>query len=312
MDLKQHGVFLFNEGLSAAELKQHVKRFEQLGFGAVWFPEAAGREPFATAAFVLNHTDTLVAATGIMNIYGRDPAVTAMGQQTLAEMSGGRFLLGLGVSHSFFVEARGHTYGKPLGAMRSYLAALRQAHTGISITRNLLVEGFEPQHVGRGTGGAISTEVGELPIVLAALGPKMTSLAAELSQGAHPYNTTPEHTRRSRALLGPDAWLCPGQRICLTTDARKARQVGRQLLSLYLSLPNYRNMLLDSGYGDADLDNGGSDRLIDQLLGWGNEATIRGYVQAHLDAGANHVCVQAIDPDEPWRPDLAALEVIAG
>lgn len=311
MDLKRHGVFLFNEGMTASALKQHVQRIEQLGYGAVWFPEAIGREPFATAAFILNHTDTLIAATGILNIYGRDPTVTAMGQQTLAEMSGGRFLLGLGVSHSFFVEARGHTYGKPLGAMRSYLAALRQCHTGISITRNLAVDGFAPQPVGRGKLGAIVTEVGELPMVLAALGPKMNALVAELTQGSHPYNTTPEHTRRCREILGPDALLCPMQRVCLTTDARKARQVGRQILAMYLGLPNYRNMLLDCGYSELDFEDGGSDRLIDQLLGWGDETAIRGYVQAHLDAGATHVCVQPIDVDHPNRPGMAALEVLA-
>jgi len=311
MDLKRHGVFMFNEGMSAPVLREHVQRIERLGYGAVWFPEAIGREPFATAAFILNHTETLIAATGIMNIYGRDPTVTAMGQQTLAEMSGGRFLLGLGVSHSFFVEARGHTYGKPLGAMREYLAALHQCHTGISITRNLAVEGFAPQTVGRGALGAITTELGELPVVIAALGPKMNALAAELAQGSHPYNTTPEHTRRCRVILGPEAWLCPMQRVCLTTDARRARQVGRQILAMYLTLPNYRNMLIDCGYTDADFDNGGSDRLIDQLLGWGDETTIRAHVQAHLDAGASHVCVQSIDIDNPSRPGIAALEVIA-
>ena len=312
MDLKKHGVFLFNEGLRPAELKATVQRIERMGFGAVWFPEAAGREPFVTAAFILDHTEHLVAATGILNIYGRDPTVTAMGQQTLAEMSGGRFLLGLGVSHAFFVEARGHAYGKPLGAMRDYVAALRQAHTGISVTRNLLVEGFEPQSVERGPLGTMTTEAGAMPVVLAALGPKMTALAGEIAQGAHPYNTTPAHTRRCREILGPDAWLCPAQRVCLTKDARKARRVGRQLLGLYLTLPNYRNMLLDSGYLEADLEDGGSDRLIDQLLGWGDEAAVKAAVQAHIDAGANHVCIQAVDPDRPTHPDFAALGAVLG
>ena len=312
MDLKRHGVFLFNEGLPPNELKATVQRIERMGFGAVWFPEAAGREPFVTAAFILDHTEHLVAATGILNIYGRDPTVTAMGQQTLAEMSGGRFLLGLGVSHAFFVEARGHAYGKPLSTMRNYVGALRQAHTGISVTRNLLVEGFEPQSVERGPLGTMTTEAGAMPVVLAALGPKMTALAGEIAQGAHPYNSTPAHTRRCREILGPDAWLCPAQRVCLTKDARKARRVGRQLLGLYLTLPNYRNMLLESGYAEADLEDGGSDRLIDQLLGWGDEAAVQAAVQAHLDAGANHVCVQAVDPDRPTHPDFAALEAVLG
>lgn len=310
MNLTSHGVFLFNEGIPAAELKQTVQRIEQLGYGAVWFPEALGREPFATAAFILNHTERLIAASGIMSIYGRDPAVAAMGQQTLTEMSGGRFLLGLGVSHSAFVEPRGHTYGKPVATMRNYIATLRQCHTGISVTRNLALEGLAPQPVGKGTRGAITTDLGEMPLVLAALGPRMNALAAEIAQGSHPYNTTPEHTRRMREILGPDAWLCPMQRVCLITDARRAREVGRRVLGLYLTLPNYRNALLTCGFSEDDFERGGSDRLIDQLLGWGDETRIRAHVQAHLEAGASHVCVQAINPEDPVRPCFRALQAL--
>lgn len=311
MNLKNRGVFLFNEGISAPQLKDSVRRIENLGYGAVWFPEAAGREPFVTAAMILDATEHLIAATGIMNIYGRDATVTAMGQQTLAEMSSGRFLLGLGVSHAFFVEARGHAYGKPLQAMREYLNQLKAAHASISVTRNLLADGIEAQAVRSGERGAMLTDAGEMPVVLAALGPKMTEMAGQLSQGAHPYNTVPAHTRRCREILGPSAWLCPAQRVCLTNDAHKARRAGRQLISLYLTLPNYRNMLLDSGYTAADIDDGGSDRLIDQLVGWGDEEAIRAYVQAHLDAGADHVCVQTVDPDRPGMPDFRALEIVA-
>jgi probable F420-dependent oxidoreductase len=311
MELGTQGVFFFNEGIPARELRALARRFDALGYGAVWIPEAVGREPFATAALLLEHSDSLVVATGIVNIYGRDPTVCAMGQQTLAEMSGGRFLLGLGVSHSYFVEARGHAYGPPLATMRSYVAALRQAHTGLSVTRNLLFDGPSPQNVAAGTHGAIRTDAGDVPLVLAALGPRMLALAGEIAQGAHPYNTTPEHTARARAILGPTAWLCPAQRVCLTHDERRARQVGRQLISFYLELPNYRNMLLGCGFTELDFEQGGSDRLVDQLFGWGDEATIKARVRAHLDAGANHVCVQAIDLDDPVRPCLRTLEALA-
>lgn len=310
MDLGRRGVFMMTEGIPAQELKGMVQRLERLGYGAVWFPEAIGREPFATASFILSHTERLIAATGILNIYGRDPMVTAMGQQTLTELSGGRFLLGLGVSHSMFVEPRGHTYGKPLATMRAYIAALRQCHTEISVAKNLAIDGLAPQNLGRGAGGAIVADIGEMPIVLAALGPKMNALAAEIAQGSHPYNTTPEHTRRSREILGPAAWLCPMQRVCLTTDARRARAVGRQVMGLSLGLPNYRNMLLTYGFTEVDVDSG-SDRLIDQLLGWGDETAIRARVQAHLDAGASHVCIQAISLDDPSRPCFKALDVLA-
>lgn len=311
MHLTQRGVFMLNEGIPSTELKRTVQRIENLGYGAVWFPEAIGREPLATASFILAHTERLIAATGILNIYGRDPMVTAMGQQTLTEQSGGRFLLGLGVSHRMFVEPRGHVYGKPVATMRHYVAALRQCHTGISVTKNLALDGLAPQLVGHGALGAITTDLGEMPVVLAALGPKMNALAAEIAQGSHPYNTTPDHTRRTRQILGPHAWLCPMQRVCLTTDARRAREVGRRVLGLSLELPNYRNMLFTCGFTEAELENGGSDRLIDQLLGWGNETTIRAVIQAHLDAGANHVCVQAINLEDPVRPCFRALEALA-
>ena len=311
MNLSPHGVFMFTEGIPSTELKANVQRIEKLGFSAVWFPEAIGREPFATASFILSHTEQLIAATGILNLYGRDAVVTAMGQQTLTEQSNGRFLLGLGVSHTAFVESQGHTYGKPLSTMRNYLATLRQCHTGISVTKNLALDGMAPQTVEKGSRGAIKTSLGEMPIVLAALGPKMNALAGELAQGSHPYNTTPEHTRRCREILGPGPWLCPMQRVCLTTDARRARVIGRRVLGLYLQLPNYRNMLLTCGFAEDDMENGGSDRLIDQLLGWGDEAQIRAHVQAHLDAGADHVCVQAINLEDPARPCFKALEVIA-
>lgn len=311
MELKKHGAFLFTEGLTSPELKTTVQRIEKLGYGAVWFPEAIGREPFATASYILAHTQTLIAATGIMNIYGRDAMVAAMGQQTLTEQSDGRFLLGLGVSHSLFVEPRGHQYGKPVATMRDYVAAIKECHKSIGIKKNLAVEGLSPQPLTTGARGILKAAVGEMPIVLAALGPKMTTLAAQISQGSHPYNTTPEHTRRARASMGPDAWLCPMQRVCLTTDAAKARAVGRQVMGLYLQLPNYRNVLLGCGFSESDLNDGGSDRLIDQLLGWGDEQTIRRHIQAHLDAGASHVCVQAINLENPSRPCMRALEVIA-
>lgn len=311
MELKAKGVFLFSEGLKSAELAAAVQRIERLGFGAVWFPEAVGREPFCKASFVLSNTDRLVAATGIVNIYGRDPMVCAMAQQTLNEQSGGRFLLGLGVSHSLLVQMRGHDYGKPLATMRDYVARIRTCHASISVTKNLLVEGMTDQPIGAGERGAISTDSGDMPIVLAALGPKMTALAGEITQGAHPANTTPEHTARSREILGPGPWLAPFQRVCLTTDAAKARAIGRNMIAFYLQLPNYRNVWLDYGFTNDDFENGGSDRLVDAMLAWGDENALRARIQAHLDAGADHVPIFSVDPDAPALPCWRALEALA-
>lgn len=311
MDLKRKGVFLFSEGLAAPQLAAAVQRIEALGYGAVWFPEAVGREPFAKASFILAHTERLIAATGIVNIYGRDAMVSAMGQQTLNEQSGGRFLLGLGVSHSLLVGLRGHAYGKPVATMRHYLEQLRESHKLISVQKNLLVEGMDEQPLGTGARGAITTTAGEMPVILAALGPRMTALAGELAQGSHPANTTPEHTAKAREILGPAPWLAPFQRVCLTRDAARARAIGRQMIAFYLQLPNYRNVWLDSGFTTDDFENGGSDRLVDAMLAWGDEADIRRRVRAHLDAGADHVPVFSVDPQAPHLPCWRALEALA-
>lgn len=311
MDLKPKGVFLFSEGLSAADLAVAVQRIERLGYGAVWFPEAVGREPFAMASFILSNTNNIVAATGIVNIYGRDPMVCAMGQQTLNEQSGGRFLLGLGVSHSVLVTLRGHDYAKPIATMRNYLNGIRECHQSIAIRNNLLIEGLTKQPIGTGARGALTTVLGEMPIILAALGPKMTALAGEITQGSHPANSTPEHTARSRVILGPDPWLCPFQRVCLTKDGSVARAIGRRMIAFYLDLPNYRNMWLSLGYTLEDFEHGGSDRLVDAMLAWGDEKTLRARIQAHLDAGADHVPVFSVNAENPALPCWRALEALA-
>ena len=312
MDLGQRGVFLCNEGLSAGELGDAARRLEGLGYGAMWYPEAAGREPFGVAAIVLHATERMVAATGIVNLYGRDPMVCATGQQTLNEMSGGRFLLGLGVSHAPFVEGRGHKYGKPLAAMRSYVEAIGECHKMISVTKNLAITGIEEQAISVADDGTVTVPgVGELPIVLAALGPKMTALSGQITKGSHPYNTVAEHTARAREILGAGPWLCPMVRVCLTPDASRAREIGRQVLGLYLQLPNYTNMLRASGFGDDDFAGGGSDRLVDALMAWGRVADLDARVQEHLDAGASHVCIQSIDPADPAKPGWEAFEALA-
>jgi probable F420-dependent oxidoreductase len=311
MELTRRGVFLFSEGLATRELATAVQRIETLGYGAVWFPEAVGREPFAKASFVLSNTSRLIAATGIVNIYGRDPMVCAMGQQTLNEQSDGRFLLGLGVSHSLLVSLRGHTYGRPIETMRDYLERLRDAHKMIAIRRNLVVEGMAEQPVGRGARGALTTPLGEMPVILAALGPRMTALSGTHAQGSHPANTTPAHTAKSREILGPGPWLAPFQRVCLTRDAARARAIGRAMIAFYLQLPNYRNVWLESGFSSDDFENGGSDRLVDAMLAWGDAATLRRRVQEHLDAGADHVPVFSVDPEHPSLPCWRALEALA-
>ncbi len=311
MDLNQRGIFLFSEGMDAREFAKRVQHIERCSYGAVWFPEAVGRDPLIACSFTLANTDRLIAATGIINVYVRDPMAAAMAQQTLVEQSHGRFLLGLGVSHGALVKLRGHVYGKPLATMRAYLEGLRRAHTMLAIKRNLLVEGLHEQTLGLGTRGALRSAVGEMPLVLAALGPKMTKLSGELAQGSHPANATPEHTARAREILGPGPLLCPMQRVCLCSDASTARRVGRLMMSFYLELPNYRNLWKSLGFQDADFDHGGSDRLIDAMLVWGNESDLHARVQAHLEAGADHVAIVPINAADPALPCWRAVDAMA-
>jgi probable F420-dependent oxidoreductase len=149
--------------------------------------------------------------------------------------------------------------------------------------------------------------------VIAALGPKMLEVAAQLTDGAHPYNVTPEHTAQARAILGPGKLLCPEQMVLLEKDASIARAIGRRTLGRYFQLPNYRNNLLRLGFGESDFDGNGSDRLIDALVAWGSEDAIRKRIQQHWDAGADHVCIQSI-PKEGMFPrpsDEKILELLA-
>lgn len=288
MELGKLGVFCFTDSLSPAQLTELAQQTERLGYGALWYPEALSYESFALGGFLLHQTTTLNIAAGIANIYARDATTMKQGQHTLASLSGGRFLLGLGVSHVPLVEdARGHEYKKPVPTMRAYLDAMDKA-TAIAPPLE------EPP-----------------PIVLAALGPQMTALASAHTAGAFPYNVTPAHTARARAIVGPDKWLCVEQKVLLVTDQTKAREVARQALAFYMPLPNYRNNWLRLGFSEADLADGGSDPFLDAMVAWGDAAALKQRVQDHFDAGASHVCIQALHPDGQPMPDWEALAALA-
>jgi probable F420-dependent oxidoreductase len=213
----------------------------------------------------------------------------AQAQRTLAEQSQNRFLLGLGVSHAPLVEGlRGLPYDKPLSTMRTYLEAMA--------TSPYLAPA--PNE--------------EPPTVLAALGPKMLELAAVATDGAHPYWTTPEHTATAREILGPDRLLCVEQKVALSTDADTARAAAREALAMYADLPNYRNNWFRLGFTEEDVADGGSDRLIDALVGWGDEDAIRARITAHHDAGADHVCIQPLPAGgQPGEVAWDVLEALA-
>ncbi|MGM7671638.1 LLM class F420-dependent oxidoreductase [Microbacterium sp. A93] len=245
---------------------------EKLGYGALWI----GGSPAADlniAEELLDATEHLTIATGIVNIWTAPAASVAASFHRLEQTHPGRFLLGIGIGHR---EAQGDTYQKPYAALVAYLDALDDA--GVPAERR----------------------------VISALGPKTLKLAAERAAGTHPYMTTPTHTRFAREVVGDDSLIAPEQRLILNTDQDEARAAGRRFLSRYLGLSNYRRTLESHGFAAADLDDGATDAAVDALTPHGTAAQLATTVRGHLDAGANHVCVQVLpasdDPLETLRP----------
>jgi probable F420-dependent oxidoreductase len=274
-----------------ARAQDMAAELECLGYGALWIPEVAGRDPFVHLALLLSATERMILATGIANIWARDAVTTSCAAKALTEAFPERVLIGLGASHPNLVRGlRGHHYDKPLTAMASYLDGIDRA----------------PYTAQRPT----------TPVryVLAALRRRMLRLAGERSEGAHPYFVTPEHTARARQILGAAPLLCPEQAVVLETDSVRARAIGRSYTSTYLAQPNYVNNIRELGFSDDDLSSpGGSDAFVDALVVWGDANTIVARIQEHLDAGADHVAVQVLPaekrgvPDEQWRQLAAPL-----
>jgi probable F420-dependent oxidoreductase len=260
--------------LPAPEERAAVQRIEQAGYGAVWFSETlTNREALSHAATLLGATERIGVATGIANIWARDATAAANGANTLNEAYDQRFVLGLGVSHAPAVRARGHKYDRPLSTMRAYVQAIAEHAYDAPSPR-------PPS-----------------PVVLGALGPKMLALARDRAAGVHPYLVPPAHTARAREILGPEPVLAPEQVVVLEGDAERAHAIGRRHMAYYLQLPNYVNNLLGVGFTDADVADGGSDRLVDAIVAWGNEGAIAARLDEHFDAGADHVAVQAYAGD---------------
>jgi len=282
MELGRVGIWTYHLNYQpTSKVREVAAELEELGYGALWIGEAFHREPLAAAAVLLSATRRMVVATGIASIWARDSVTMTAAQLTLAEAYPERFLLGLGVSHARLIEGlRGHRYERPLTAMRRYLDAMDKA-----------AEAYR------------AVKPRERPArVLAALGSKMLSLAAERADGAHPYLVTPEHTAKARGQLGPDRWLLPEQAVVLEADPDQARAIARRHLSRYLDLPNYTNNLRRLGFTEDDLARRGSDRLVDALVAWGDVDAIKRRVTEHQDAGADHVAIQAVAADPHGLP----------
>lgn len=290
MNIGKLGVWSAVNFMTATDSAAFAQQLERWGYGALWVPDVMARDPMVVCSWLLANTTKLTLATGIASVYTRDAFAMVNSQYALAEQSGGRFLLALGVSHGPFVEgALGHQYEKPAVKMQRYLE--RMAAT---------------QYMGPQPAEKPQTLIG-------ALGPKMLEIAGTKANGAHPYNVTPEHTAMAREILGPDSMLCPEQMVLLEKDPATAREIARKALSLSFTLPNYRTSYLRMGFSEADLDDGGSNKLIDAIVAWGDEQVIRDRIQQHWDAGADHVCIQPLRREGMTlsAEDMKVLELLA-
>ena len=287
MDLQAPGVFTFLDGLSGAQAGQLSRNVEQLGDSALWFPEVLGREPFSFAAYLLSQTERLVIATGIVVPYAYEPIVIANATRTLAELFGDRFLLGLGVSNAQANARRGIPYGKPLSFTREYLAKMKAAPYNAPAPQN------------------------DPPVVLAGMMPKMLKLAATQTNGTHTYFSVVEQIAATRKALGPEPWLCAELGVMLESDADKARSAARSYMRIYLQVDHYVQRLKEVGFAAADFANGGSDRLVDAVVAWGDAAKIRESIAAYYEAGASHVCLMPLCSEGGMNPDKRAIEVLA-
>jgi probable F420-dependent oxidoreductase len=269
--------------MPAAQAMEAASEIEELGYAALWFGEAAGREAFTNASMFLCATSRLVVATGIANIFVRDAWATNAAAMTLAGTYPERFVLGLGVSQRPMVEMRGYDYRSLLSTMRSYLKDMRQVR----------FEAVAPEH--------------DPPWIIAALGPRMLELSRDLAAGAHPYLVTPQHTAGAREILGEGSLLVVEQAVAPTSEREEALMLARSHLSSYMRLPNYRNSWLRQGFSEEDLTGEGSERLAQGLVAWGSESDIHKRVSEHFSAGADQVCVQVLtdgpaeDLRERWR-----------
>ena len=269
------GVIVPADRYSPQELVDHVRRLESLGYGTAWITDMFGRHIYVTAAHILANTDRIRVGTGIAHMYGRDAVDSAQAARTLAELSAGRFVQGLGVSHPIAAEMRGLAWESPLTKSREYLGAMRGALP-------LSTSAPDP----------------DVPLFLAAHGPNMLAVAAEVADGAMSYLQTPEACADARLILGPDKALNVVVPSCITADAEIGRAMGRKALSIYLPLPAYHRLWARYGFDASDWTAPGSDRLIDRVFNWGDEALVRSRMQELLDAGATTIIVGA-SPSDP-------------
>ncbi len=283
VDLGRVGLYsgLFRRGVADVP-PDVVAEVEHLGYGAVWVPDARG--DLSPVEQLAGATRRMVVATGVVSVWTCAAPDLAMAYERVERTAPGRILVGVGISHGSLVERAGHHYDRPLERLTAYLDELDAAEPTIRAARR----------------------------VIGANGPRMLALAGARTAGAHPYLVTPEHTHQARSILGPRPLLAPEQKVLFEPDPYRARTLARSRLALYFGLPNYVRSWARMGYGEDDLVDGGSDRLIDALVAWGDVDRIATRVREHHAAGADHVAVHVLTntpapPIDTWRTLAPAL-----
>lgn len=273
--------------LAARQAREAIARIEEIGYGALWYPEpVGGKEALSHGALLLAWSERIVVCTAIANIWARDPIAMANAARALTDAYPDRYMLGVGASNEVSVPARGHEFARPLSRMREYLDAMDAAP-------------YQPPEPAQ-------------PVrrFLAALGPKMLALAAERSIGAHPYFVPLEHTAFARELLGPEPLLAVAQPVVLARDRAEVRRQTAVHMRFYLARKPYRENLKRFGWRETDFEGDGSDALVDAIVASGDLDSIRARVEARFDAGADHVCIQPLGA-EPADPQLEPLRALA-
>ena len=290
MEIGRVGLWHSFEKVPAVDIRPGVQVIEELGFKALWIPEALGREIFSQSALMLGATSSLVVAPGIANLHMRTPMSMNSGWRSMTEAFPDRFLLGIGVSHAPVVEGvTKKAFVKPLEQMANYLTGMDESPF-FSVPSKT-----EPVRV------------------LAALGPKMLQLAAERTAGAHPYLVPVAHTKFARELIGPKPMINTEMKCVVTNDRDAGLELARKTLSMYLRLPNYRNNLMRFGWTEDDLEKMPADK-IDEVVTIGDIDRVTSRVKEHLDAGASHVCVQVLTPTidrlpiDEWKALAASVK----
>jgi probable F420-dependent oxidoreductase len=278
---KHLSLLQWTEGTIGSDLVAATKRLEKLGYHELWLPEIYGRDPFSTAGYLLASTEAIHVSSGIANVYARDADNAAQVANGLSELSGGRFRLGLGVSHPVFVEPRGHTWVPPVKKMRSYLEHLKAARIDSPKAKT------------------------PAPVIVAGHGKGLLGVAASHADGAFVFLQPIETIRIARKILGPDKELHAAVRCVLDSNPQSARDLARRACACYIGLPAYHDRWRDLGFIESDWDTGGSDRLIDAICAWGDVATLRTKLAAYYEAGATHIALYPCNPDETYRPDSA-------